>query len=415
MPSLREARFRHASHYSKVAQQSQTDFDSLALEMANILLAGDFYVDSQDWQNLPQLTQAVNDYLFKRAVWDTYVRLNSALLRNDDSAESYRTGVILKQLAGLEEIRGNYQKARSFYKEMLQRDQYEKIVERYDQPEPKDLDNTLEVLRHVSRLAQIQGDDDEALAYLQRSLTLARHYGMPKEKVDRLLDMASLYRKRIEYDRVHAIYDECLGIAETIGYVTRAVDILILKADLCFLERRLESSMDLSQRALARSLSMGDQIRAANIREQLAKISAAMNRKVFISYNRQDRIFVERLAIDLRAKGLAVWWAEWEIKVGDSIIQKVSDGMLESGYLAVALSPSSVTSDWVQLEVSSALMRQLSVDRDITILPLLLADCEIPVLLRPIRWADFRQDYDAGLKDLLSVLIPNGLSGSSDA
>lgn len=409
MITLREARFRHANHYSEVAQRNKADFTRLELDMVNILRAGDFWIESEDSQNLPQLTDGVSNYLFKRAVWDTYVELNLALLRNDEPEAWQRRKMILKQLGNLEEIRGNYQRARFLYKQILERNQFQRISDGMDSSEPRVVDDTLEVLGSASRLAQIQGDDDEALAYAQQGLALARSFGMPKEEVDCLLDIAALHRKHGEYERVHDLYDVCIQIAEEIGYGTRMVDILMLKADLFFLERHFGSSMQLSQRALERSLVMGDQIRAASIREQIAKLNAVVNRKVFISYSNQNRVFVERLAIDLRAQGLAVWWAEWEIKVGDSILQKLSEGMLEAGYLVVVLSPASIKSPWVQLEVNSALMKQVSAQRDITVLTLLLEDCEIPILLAEKKWADFRYDYDAGLRDLLTVLLAKRL------
>jgi len=91
--------------------------------------------------------------------------------------------------------------------------------------------------------------------------------------------------------------------------------------------------------------------------------------------------------------------------VGDSIIQKVSDGISGSAYLIAVLSPNSVKSAWVQREIGSVLMKQLQIDKNITILTLLLADCEVPVLLREIKWADFRSDYDGGLMSLLEVLV----------
>ena len=67
----------------------------------------------------------------------------------------------------------------------------------------------------------------------------------------------------------------------------------------------------------------------------------------------------------------------------------------------MVLSPDSVKSNWVRREVGSATMRQLSEKRSITVLPILVAECEIPILLSEIKYADFRSDYKSGLKDLL--------------
>lgn len=144
--------------------------------------------------------------------------------------------------------------------------------------------------------------------------------------------------------------------------------------------------------------------RGATLRK-LANLREVLGRKIFVSYNHQDRGFVERLANDLNAAGLPVWWDQWEIKVGQSIIQKVSDGIDSSAYLIAVLSPHSVQSSWVQREIGSALMKQLSAEREIIVLPLLAADCDVPLLLREIKWADFRESYSAGLDSLLSVLI----------
>jgi predicted nucleotide-binding protein len=74
-------------------------------------------------------------------------------------------------------------------------------------------------------------------------------------------------------------------------------------------------------------------------------------RTVFISYSNKDRDFAEKLAADLRASGVGVWFDQWEIKVGDSITQKINDGIHDNDYLAVVLSPDSVASPWVRKEL----------------------------------------------------------------
>jgi len=124
--------------------------------------------------------------------------------------------------------------------------------------------------------------------------------------------------------------------------------------------------------------------------------------RVFISHAHRDKAFVERLATDLRQAGLEVWYDAWEIKVGESIVQKINAGLQRSDYLIIILSPESVVSPWVQQELSAALMTLLS-DQNIVVLPVLYRDCQIPPLLRDRRYADFRTDYQAGLRSLLEV------------
>ncbi len=125
--------------------------------------------------------------------------------------------------------------------------------------------------------------------------------------------------------------------------------------------------------------------------------------KVFISYSHVDRGFVEKLADDLARNRIIVWWDEWEIRVGDSLIQKIENGITNTSYLAVVLSAESVASAWVQEELRAALNRQLS-ERKTIVLPILLNDCEIPLFLRDKKYADFRKDYSFGLENLAHAI-----------
>jgi formylglycine-generating enzyme required for sulfatase activity len=129
-------------------------------------------------------------------------------------------------------------------------------------------------------------------------------------------------------------------------------------------------------------------------------------RTVFISYSSKDRDFAERLAADLRASGAGVWFDQWEIKVGDSIAQKINDGIHDNDYLAVVLSPDSVASPWVRKELNAAMMKELN-RRSVFVLPILYRDCKIPALIADKHYADFRKSYEAGFSEMLRVLAPH--------
>ena len=137
----------------------------------------------------------------------------------------------------------------------------------------------------------------------------------------------------------------------------------------------------------------------------LADPIRALPPKVFISYSHQDRDFAERLAGDLSGHGIIVWWDEWGIRVGDSLLSKLQQGIIASSYLAIVLSPESVASSWVQEELNLALHRQLQ-ERRVFVLPILFRECEVPPFLAEKKYADFSDDYDAGLQELLSAIQP---------
>src|SRR6185437_5021087 len=100
------------------------------------------------------------------------------------------------------------------------------------------------------------------------------------------------------------------------------------------------------------------------------------HRRVFLSHSSGDKPFVDRLAADLERVNVGVWYDKWEIRVGDSLLDKISEGIQRNDYLAIVLSSRSVQSEWVKREVNAALMRELA-ERRVVVLPLLLEDCEI--------------------------------------
>jgi hypothetical protein len=121
---------------------------------------------------------------------------------------------------------------------------------------------------------------------------------------------------------------------------------------------------------------------------------------VFLSHSSRDNAFCERLALNLTEYDVRVWYDQWEIKVGDSLRGKIAAGIEANDYLAVVLSGASVESQWVQQELNAALARELR-EREVVVLPLLIEDCKMPTFLEDKKYADFRTDYDEGLKQVL--------------
>jgi hypothetical protein len=87
----------------------------------------------------------------------------------------------------------------------------------------------------------------------------------------------------------------------------------------------------------------------------------------------------------LRRLGINTWLDENIIRVGDSIIGSITDGLRASQVMAVFLSPAAVNSIWARREWQSFLARQLRGDT-ITILPILLEKCQIPEILTDIKY-----------------------------
>lgn len=126
-------------------------------------------------------------------------------------------------------------------------------------------------------------------------------------------------------------------------------------------------------------------------------------RQVFLSYAFADREVARTMAEKLRQHGLKVWFDEYELKVADSLAEKIRDAISSSDYLIVLLSPNSVKSRWVRKELDSAFARELA-SRDITLLPVMIADCEVPRFLEQRVLIDIRTDYAIGISKLVQQI-----------
>jgi Cdc6-like AAA superfamily ATPase len=125
--------------------------------------------------------------------------------------------------------------------------------------------------------------------------------------------------------------------------------------------------------------------------------------KLFISYSHEDEAFVKKLVQDLRKEGIDLWIDFQKMNVGDSIVEKINEAIESNDYLAVVLSPASVNSEWVRRELSAGLMKELK-NRSVFVLPILARKCKVPPLLSDKVYANFAENYQKGLHELLAKL-----------
>jgi hypothetical protein len=127
-----------------------------------------------------------------------------------------------------------------------------------------------------------------------------------------------------------------------------------------------------------------------------------MTVSVFLSHNVNDKPFVRNLARDLENHGVKYWLDEAEIKVGDSLIEKIRSGLDEVDYVTVILSPNSIASSWVQREMDVAMNQEINGKR-VKVLPIMHQKCELPGFLLGKLYADFTDTskYQIDLKMVL--------------
>jgi hypothetical protein len=124
---------------------------------------------------------------------------------------------------------------------------------------------------------------------------------------------------------------------------------------------------------------------------------------IFLSYSSNDKSLARQIAKDLRREGFEVWFDEWKIFVGHSISQKIEKGLEEADFVAVLLTNYSVNSGWVEKEWQSKIGEEAD-NKKVLILPLLGEDCRIPLLLKDKKYADFREQYNLGITELIVAI-----------
>jgi hypothetical protein len=134
---------------------------------------------------------------------------------------------------------------------------------------------------------------------------------------------------------------------------------------------------------------------------ELGKLST--ENEVFLCHSSGDKGRVRMVHDDLKNLSVSCWLDENKIKVGDSIVSKINEGLGSSKTMIAFLSKSSVQSIWAKKEWQSFLSRQLS-GNELKILPALLDDCEVPPILADIKYADFREGYYDGFKKIYQAL-----------
>ncbi|MGK5682332.1 toll/interleukin-1 receptor domain-containing protein [Actinoplanes sp. URMC 104] len=125
--------------------------------------------------------------------------------------------------------------------------------------------------------------------------------------------------------------------------------------------------------------------------------------EAFVSYRLADAPAARRLAEEVRNAGHEVWFDEWRIDLGDSIVERISTGLSATAYLILCYSSSGVESPWMSREWMSTLARQLD-GQPVKILPVRLTGNAVPAILADIKYADLVRNWDAGIRQLLAAI-----------
>src|SRR5690349_480565 len=127
---------------------------------------------------------------------------------------------------------------------------------------------------------------------------------------------------------------------------------------------------------------------------------------IFVSHSSRDNPQLVHLLEVLKASGATVWYDQWALSPGDSLRQRVHEGINECDYFIIALSRYALRSKWVSQELDAALIKDIERDSRSIIVVLLggIHPTEIPLELRGRVWVDLRRSRSARYKAELQKL-----------
>jgi hypothetical protein len=138
--------------------------------------------------------------------------------------------------------------------------------------------------------------------------------------------------------------------------------------------------------------------------KQLTEIARLKKRsatpaKVFMSYARQDQIFVSRLANNLLKHDIDIWLDLYRIEPGKSWARQIGEALDDCQIMLLALSPAAAESENVDDEWNYFL------DQKKKIVSVLHQPCKVPYRLSKLQYVDFdTTDFDKALARLVATL-----------
>jgi hypothetical protein len=128
--------------------------------------------------------------------------------------------------------------------------------------------------------------------------------------------------------------------------------------------------------------------------------------RAFLSYAFEDRELAERLARAVQANGIETWWAGWSIGAGDSLRQKIDEGLGNCTHFLVLLTPTSIIKPWVNQEMDAGLVRKLNQETRFIAVRCCLPASALPPLLKGMLSPaidDFATDIQQLVNDIHGV------------
>jgi hypothetical protein len=110
-------------------------------------------------------------------------------------------------------------------------------------------------------------------------------------------------------------------------------------------------------------------------------VDGRLRREVFLCHSSKDKDYVRSLASHLTVMGVEPWFDAWELSVGDSLIERIGQGINSAKFFCIVLSRHSADSKWCNAELAEALSNSIESGSN-NILVVRKGDVAIPPFLK---------------------------------
>lgn len=125
--------------------------------------------------------------------------------------------------------------------------------------------------------------------------------------------------------------------------------------------------------------------------------------KVFLSYSSADSVLADKIFRWLGDQAISVWFDKVEIRPGDSLLEKISEGISESDVLIALITKNSIKSLWASKEIRIALTQEVS-GKGPMVIPLLVKGFDIPTLLADKSYIPI-EDNLSGIDEIIPAVF----------
>lgn len=144
-------------------------------------------------------------------------------------------------------------------------------------------------------------------------------------------------------------------------------------------------------------------IGAGNVKIMNAS-DATEHPRVYLAHASEDKAIVRPVAEYLMAHGIDVWFDEWEINPGDSLRQKMEEGLGEMTHFMVVLTPASIGKPWVALEIDVGIVKRVGGESRMVPVVVGLDPRRLTPFLRTMLYIEIDPASEADLKALVDRL-----------